>query len=150
MNNIPTLISLYNLYLAEYEAKLNITIPLFGKSFLRGLAMANAAVTWSGYLRMTIIQKNTWVDTADSVDNGGTLERFGNIKLGRFPYPSTQGKYKCSVIGNVGAVIQSGTQFISNDDALNPSKLFILDTTYTCTGVTDEIILRAVIVTGKQ
>ena len=143
MNNIPTLILLYNQCLADLESNLNITIPLFGKSFLRALAAVQAGKLWLIYLRLSEVQKNVWVDTADSVANGGTLERFGFVKLGRYPNPATQGKYLCTVEGSTGAIIQGGTVFISNDSALNPSKLFILDQTYTCLGYLDEIELRA-------
>lgn len=143
--NIPTLNTLYNQIKADLEGQLNITIPLIGKSFLRALAMVLAGQLWLQYLRLSIVQKNVWVDTADSVANGGTLERFGFVKLGRYPFPATQGKYICTVDASAGAVIQGGTQFISNDSSLNPSMLFILDQTYTCTGYLDEIELRALV-----
>jgi uncharacterized phage protein gp47/JayE len=143
MNQIPTLQQIYSQVLAEMESQMNITIPLFGKSFLRALAMVQAAKLWHLYLRLSIVQKNVWIDTADSVANGGTLERIGFVKLGRYPNPAIQGKYICTVNAEDGAIIQGGTQFLSNDSALNPSKLFILDQTYTCNGYLDEIELRA-------
>lgn len=143
MNNIPTLQTLYLQRLADLESQMNITIPLFGKSFLRALAMVLAGKDWLLYLRLAVVQKNVWVDTADSVANGGTLERFGFVKMGRYPFPATQGKYLCSVIAEDGAVIQGGTQFTSNDDSLNPNMLFVLDVTYVCNGYLDEIELRA-------
>lgn len=143
MNNIPTLSQLYNQILSDLESQLNVTIPLFGKSFLRALAMVKAAQMYLHYLRLADIQKNVWIDTADPVANGGTLERFGFVKLGRYPYPATQGKYTVSVIGQAGATINAGTQFISNDNSKNPSKLFVIDTNYTCTGTSDTILLRA-------
>lgn len=143
MNNIPTLQTIYSQILADLESQMNITIPLFGKSFLRALAMVLAGKQWLLYLRLAIVQKNVWVDTADSVANGGTLERFGFVKMGRYPFPATQGKYLCSVIAEDGAVINGGTQFTSNDDSLNPNKLFVLDVTYICNGYLDEIELRA-------
>lgn len=136
---IPTLQQLYSQVLADLESEMNITIPLFGKSFLRALAMVQAAKLWMLYLRLSFVQKNTWVDTCDS----DTLDRFGFVKLGRYRYPATQGKYLCSVNGSVGATINGGTQFISNDDSQSPGKLFVLDITYVCTGSSDEIELRA-------
>lgn len=143
MNNTPTLMQLYAQILADLEAQMNITIPVFGKSFLRALAMVQAAKLYMLYLRLAAVQKNVWVDTADSVANGGTLERFGFVKLGRYPYPATQGKYYCTVNGTAGAVIHGGTQFISDDSSQNPGKLFVLDSTYTLAGYLDEIELRA-------
>lgn len=143
MNNTPTLMQLYAQVLADLEAQMNITIPLFGKSFLRALAMVQAGKLYLLYLRLTTVQKNVWVDTADSVANGGTLERFGFVKLGRYPFPATQGQYICTVNGSAGSVIQGGTQFISDDSSKNPGKLFIIDQTYTLTGYLDEITLRA-------
>lgn len=143
MNNIPTLLQLYAQVLADLEQNLNITIPVFGKSFLRALAMVQAGKLWMLYLRLSIVQKNVWVDTADPVASGGTLERFGEVKLGRSPALATQGKYLCSVTANAGAVIAGGSQFISDDSSLNPGKLFVLDQTYICDGYLDEIELRA-------
>lgn len=143
MNNTPTLMQLYAQVLADLEAQMNITIPLFGKSFLRALAMVQAGKLYLLYLRLAAVQKNVWVDTADSVANGGTLERFGFVKLGRYPFPATQGEYICTVNGSAGAVIQGGTQFISDDSSKNPGKLFVIDQTYTLTGYLDEITLRA-------
>lgn len=143
MNNIPTLQTLYAQRLADLESQLNITIPLIGKSFVRALAMVLAGKDWLLYLRLAQVQKNVWVDTADSVANGGTLERFGFVKMGRYPFPATQGKYLCTVTAEEGAVIQGGTQYTSNDDSLNPNQLFVLDVTYVCNGYLDEIELRA-------
>ena len=143
MANIPTLTQLYNSIIADLEQELNVTIPLFGRSYLRAKAMVQAGRLYLAYLNLAKVQKNIFVDTADSIANGGTLERFGVVKLGRYPFPAIQGQYEVEVTGSIGAVIPAQTTFKSNDDSLNPSKLYILDAAYTLTATTDTITLRA-------
>ena len=143
MANIPTLTQLYNSIIADLEQELNVTIPLFGRSYLRAKAMVQAGRLYLAYLNLAKVQKNIFVDTADSIANGGTLERFGVVKLGRYPFPAIQGQYEVEVTGSIGAVIPAQTTFKSNDDSLNPSKLYILDASYTLTATTDTITLRA-------
>lgn len=145
MITIPTLSELYNDILASLEAEMNISIPIFGKNFLRAMAAVQAAKLKLFYLGLGNLQKNIFVDTAESESIGGTLERFGRIKLGRNPFPSTAGQYTVQLIGTAGAVVAAQTTFKSNDDSLNPGKLFILDTEFTLTGVevSDVITIRA-------
>lgn len=143
MAQIPTITQIYSAIIADLEQELNATIPAFGRSFLRAQSMVLAARLWLMYLLMAKIQKNIFVDTADPVASGGTLERFGFVKLGRYPFPATQGQYLVTVTGTAGAVIPAQTTFKSNDDSLSPSKLFVLDTEYTLTGSGDSITLRA-------
>jgi uncharacterized phage protein gp47/JayE len=145
MNNIPTLNELYTQILSDLESSesINITIPLFGKNFLRALAMVQAAKMKLLYLRVGFVQKNIFVDTADSEAIGGTLERFGRVKLGRNPFPARAAEYTIEVVGTIGATIPASTVFRSDDDSLNPTKLYILDNAYTLTATTDTVIVRA-------
>lgn len=142
MITIPTLSELYNDVKTELESELSVSIPLFGKNFLRALAGVQAAKLKIYYLAIGNLQKNIFADTADSELNGGTLERFGRIKIGRNPFPSTAGEYTVQVTGTIGAVIPESTTFKSNDDSTSPGFLFILDAPFTLDG-TNEITLRA-------
>lgn len=143
MITIPTITELYNDILADLEGQFDITIPLIGKSFLRALAAVQAAKLKLFYLSIGYLQKNIFVDTADSEANGGTLERFGRVKLGRNPFPALPGEYTVSVVGTVGSVIAASTTFKSNDDSLSPGILYILDDEYTLVSNPDTITLRA-------
>ena len=87
MITIPTLKELYDQVLSDLETQYSISIPLFGKNFLRALAMVQAAKLKIFYLAVANLQKNIFVDTADPEASGGTLERFGRVKLGRNPFP---------------------------------------------------------------
>lgn len=143
MIRIPTLSELYSQIVADFESELGESIPLFGKSFLRATAAVQAAKLWINYKINAFVQKNSWVDTADPESMGGSLERFGRVKLNRNPYPATAGQYVVTVTGTIGAVIPARTIFKSNDNALNAGKLFILDNQYTLVAVSDSITLRA-------
>ena len=143
MIRIPTLSELYSQIVADLESELGESIPLFGKSFLRAMAAVQAAKLWLNYKINAFVQKNSWIDTADPESMGGSLERFGRVKLGRNPYPATAGQYLVTVTGSIGAVIPARTIFKSHDNALNSGKLFILDNQYTLVAVSDSITLRA-------
>lgn len=140
---IPTLTELSNDILADLEAEFGITIPLFGKSFLRVLAFVQAAKLKLYYLTIARVQKNIFVDTADSEAIGGTLERFGRVKLGRNPFNAVAGEYTVEVTGTVAATVNANTTFKTNDDALNPGKLFVLDVAKVLGAPTDSMTLRA-------
>jgi len=143
MQNIPTIIQLYNGILADLESQFNITIPIVGKNFLRAMAAVQAAKLKLFYLAIGNLQKNIFIDTASSEAAGGTLERFGRVKLGRNPFPAVAGQYTVSVTGTIGGTINAETTFKSNDDSLNPGMLFILDNEHTLVSNPDTIILRA-------
>ena len=140
---IPTLNQLYTDILSQLESELGITIPLFGRNFLRALAAVQAAKLKLIYLMIGDVQKNIFVDTADPESIGGTLERFGRVKLGRSPFTAKAGTYTVSVVGLAGAVIKASTTFKSDDNSASPSKLYQLDNDYTLTGTGDTIDVRA-------
>ena len=143
MANIPTLNQLYTAIVADIESKYSTTLPAFGKNFLRALASVQAGKLYLYYLLSAKIQKNIFADTADSEANGGTLERFGRVKLGRNPFPATAGEYTVEVVGTIGAIIPANTTFKANDDSTSPGSLYVLDSAYTLAGSPELIQLRS-------
>lgn len=143
MITIPTLKELYDGILADLETEFNVTIPVFGKNFLRIMAAVQAGKLKLYYLAIGNIQKNIFADTADAESKGGTLERWGRIKLGRNPFPATAGQYTIEITGEIGATIAASTTFKSDDTATNPGKLYVLDSLYTLIAETDSITVRA-------
>lgn len=142
MINIPKLKELYDGIISDIQSEFNITIPSFGKSFLRALASVEAGKLKMYYLLTGKVQKNVFPDTADSELQGGTLERFGRVKLGRNPFPSTQGEYTIQLTGTTGALVKASTTFKSDDSSSNPGKLFVLDNNFTLNG-TNIITVRS-------
>lgn len=140
---IPTISQLYNGILNDLETQFGANISLIGKVALRAIAATQAGKLKLLYLVVGNTQKNIFVDTADSESIGGTLERFGRVKLGRNPFPATAGEYVLQVTGTPGAVILASTTFKSDDTALNPGMLFILDSAYTLVSNPDTITVRA-------
>lgn len=143
MVTIPTTQELYDGIVTDIETELGVSLPTEGKNMLRALAAVQAGKLKLFYLAIANLQKNIWVDTADPVASGGTLERFGFTKLERYPYPATAGVYTVTVTGTTGATIPALTQFKSDDDSLNPGYLFMLDTAYVMPSSTSSISLRA-------
>ena len=140
---IPTLKELFDDILDNLETEFNITIPLIGKNFLRVIAAVQAAKLKLFYLTIARVQKNIFVDTADSQDIGGTLERFGLVKLGRLPFNAIAGEYTVTVTGSIGGTIKANTTFKINDEGLNPGKLFVLDVEKVLGAPVDTMTLRA-------
>jgi len=143
MANIPTLNALYTAIVSDIESKYSATLPTFGKNFLRSLAQVQAGKLYLYYLLSAKTQKNIFADTADSELFGGTLERFGRVKLGRNPFAATSGEYTVSVIGTAGVVVPASTTFKANDDSTSAGSLFILDSAVTLTGSSDTLLLRS-------
>lgn len=143
MITIPTLSELYDAVKTDLETKFGDSIPAFGKNFLRVLSAVQAAKLKVYYLAIGHLQKNIFVDTAEPEATGGTLERFGRVKLGRNPFAATQGQYQIEVTGTVGAVIEVGTTWKSNDDSTHPEKLFIVDSEYELAASPATIVVRA-------
>jgi hypothetical protein len=143
MTTIPTTSELYNSILADLQAQYGSNIPVFGKVMLRAFAISQAGKLKLFYYGLGLLQKNIFIDTADPESSGGTLERFGRIKLGRNPFPAQAGKYQIEITGSVGATVAAQTTFKSNDDSVNPGKLFILDVAYVLVATTDSIVVRA-------
>jgi hypothetical protein len=143
MTTIPTIAELYSRILTSLETEFSVSIPLAGKNFLRVLAAVLAVQQKMTYLKLGAVQKNIFIDTADPESKGGTLERFGRVKLGRSPFAAIAAEYEIEVTGEIGAVIKASTTFKSNDDSNNPGQLYVLDTEYTLVSPTDTITVRA-------
>lgn len=143
MINIPTIQTLRSNIIADFQATYGNTISPVGKVFLRAVAWVWAAQLRLQYINVGRLQKNIFVDTADPESEGGTLERFGRVKLGRDRFQAVAGQYNVIVTGSVGAVIPSSTTFKSDDSSLSPGYLFVLDNAYTMVSASDTITLRA-------
>lgn len=143
MITIPTLQQLCTDVIAEIEGQYGIEISDTGKSALRATGNTLGAKLKLLYLALGNAQKNMLPDLADSVSVGGTLERWGFIKLNRYPFKATNGEYTLAVTGSAGAIIPSQTTFLSDDDSLNPGQLFILDNEYTLVSTIDFITVRS-------
>ena len=143
MTTIPTFNQLYTSILADLQAAYGDTISPVGKVMLRAFAIAQAGKFKLFYLALGGVQKNIFVDTADPVALGGTLERFGLVKLGRNPFPAQPALYNAFITATIGTVIPAGTTFKSDDDSLSPGMIFILDNAYTMPGATGTILIRA-------
>ncbi len=135
---LPTVTQLYNSIIADLEAELTITIPLFGRSFLRARAMVQAGRLWLLYLVASKINQNIFVDTCDEE----TLSRFGQVKLGRDRFTATQGQYTAQVVGTTGATIPAGRTFKADDNSEAAGKLFIIDSSFVLDGI-NIITIRA-------
>ena len=143
MTVIPTYIELYNGVLSDLETQMQVSVPIFGKNFLRALAAVQAGKLWLYYKAIANVQKNIFIDTAEPESIGGTLERFGRVKLNRDPFSARAGEYVVTVTGSIGAVIPAQSTFKSDDTVINSGKLFILDSAYTLVATTDSITIRA-------
>ena len=143
MTTIPTLSQLYTSIINDLQTELGVQISPVGRVFLRAFAAVQAAKLKLFYLAVGFLQKNIFVDTADPESLGGTLERFGRVKLNRNPFSAIAAVYKLTVTGTVGATIPANTTFRSDDNSLNPQKLFILPSAYTLVTATDYISVTA-------
>jgi hypothetical protein len=139
---IPTYNELYTSILSDLRNKLGLNF-IVGRLVLIAFASVQAAKLKLIYLVAAFIYKNIFPDTADSETLGGTLERFGLVKLGRLPFDAIAGQYTIEVAGEIGATIQPNTTFKSLDTSASPDKLFICENLFTFTGLTGEITIVA-------
>lgn len=142
MNPIPTLQELNSAIAQDLRSKLNLSQTDLRK-VLGAVDAVLAAQFKLMYLYLRDVQDNIFPDTADLEINGGELERLGNIYINRNPNPATAGTFNILVTGVPGAVIRSGITFKSNDDAKNPSQLYITDDEYILSGTNDVILIRS-------
>jgi len=142
---LPTLTELYNSIVADLQTQLDgVIIPLYGRLYLRAQAAVQAGKLRLYYLAIGALQKNIFVDTADPESIGGTLERFGRVKLNRRPQPARAAQYTCTVTGTSGSTIPAQTIYKTTDTSQNPGKLFVLDSAFTLSGSSGSVNLRAV------
>lgn len=135
MATIPTLSELYTAIKADIESEFGVTISPLKKAYLRVLAAVQAGRMKLFYLALGKLQKNIFVDTADPESKGGTLERFGRVKLNRPPFPAIAGEYSVQFVGTSGQTIPAFVPFKADDDSAAPGKLFQLTTAYTLSGL---------------
>lgn len=143
MITIPTTKQLYDSVLNDLQTEYGVSISLFGKVFLRAVAAVQAAKLRLFYLQVGKLQQNIFPDTAQTESVGGTLERFGRIKINRNPFPPQAGKYEILITGSVGAIVKALTVFKSDDTSLNPGMLFELENDFQLVATTGYIQLRA-------
>lgn len=124
---IPTYKEIYDSIVSDIEAEFQISLPGFGVNYFRAFAAVQAAKIWLLYSLAAKVHKNIFVDTAEPEAAGGTLERFGRVKLNRNPYPAQQAKYDIQLQGTANATIPAGTVWQSNDSATNPGINYVLD-----------------------
>jgi uncharacterized phage protein gp47/JayE len=139
MADIPTLAELQSQIENDIKTELSITKTWVGKVMLKVLALIQAAKLKLFYLMIAEVQKNIFVDTADSEQNGGTLERFGRVKLLRNINPATSGEYTLNVTGSIGGIILKGVTFKSDSTAESQGYIFEVTTTVTLTDTTGQI-----------
>lgn len=142
MITIPSINDLYTSVKSDLEAEMTISIPVFGKAFLRAISAVQAGKLYISYLHLAKVQKNLWVDTADPAEQGGSLERFGLVKLERLPYAAIAGEYTVQLVGTLGAVVNVNQTFKSDETSANPGNLFILDVDFALDG-TNIVTLRS-------
>lgn len=142
MKPIPSIQELHANIAQDLKSRLKLS-----DDQLRKVVEAFASVTAGQfkllYLYLADIQNNIFPDTADLSENGGELERLGQIYLNRDPNPATAGVFKIALSGVKDSVIRSGITFKSNDDSKNPGQLFITDAEYILTGANDVIEIRS-------
>ncbi|MDD5013667.1 MAG: baseplate J/gp47 family protein [Atribacterota bacterium] len=143
MADIPTIAELQTQIENDIKTELEITKTWVGKVMLKVLALVQAAKLKLFYLMVAEVQKNIFVDMADSEQNGGTLERFGRIKLLRNINPATAGEYTLNVTGSIGGIILKGTTFKSNSTAESQGYIFEVKTTVTLIATTGQVEIIA-------
>lgn len=135
----PSLNDLFTAISANFKSKFGISSSNDLKRTLTALAASDAGMLKLLYMQLADVQKNIWPDTADSEDNGGTLERFGRVKLQRNPYPATQGEYQILITGVAGSIIKAGTQFYSKINSTIQQAVFEAENDLTLSNTTGYI-----------
>jgi uncharacterized phage protein gp47/JayE len=142
MKPIPSLTDLQARIAADLKSKLNISDAQV-KLVIDALSSTLAGEFKLLYLFLSDVQNNLFADTADTAENGGELNRIGQIQLNRQPKPATDGVYTATVTGINGGVLPASLTFKSNDDSQSPGFLWVLDQEYTLTGTSGVITIRS-------
>lgn len=143
MKPIPSIKEINTNMSNDIRSKLNLTIDYLKKTY-DAVVLVLSAQLHLAYLFLSDIQDNIFPDKATTADQGGTLERQGMIYMNRNPFPDSIGSFKVSVTGVAGSVLRVNLTFKSNEGALNPGQVYILDSEYTLTGTADEIEIRSI------
>lgn len=134
----PKISELYNSIITNFESEYGSPITPFGKVFLRAMAAVQAAKLKLIWLAVAKVQKNIFIDTADSESFGGTLERFGRVKLNRERFAAVQGQYTIDLVFTIAGTVTAGTQFKSDDDSKSPGKFYTLNADVVAAGAGTE------------
>lgn len=140
---MKTIIGLKEQISKDLRNRLNISDDKL-KKVLDALSGVLAAQFKLAYLGIEDAQRNLYPDTADTFENGGSLNRLGRIYLNREIRPATSAIYRVDVTGVEDSVLRSGLTFKSNEDSENAGKLYILENEYTLTGTNDIITIRSI------
>lgn len=143
MKPIPSIKEIHTNMSNDIRSKLNLSVDYLKKTY-DALALVISAQLHLEYLYLGDIQDNVFPDKATTADQGGTLERQGQIYLNRNPFPDCIGSFKVAVAGVAGSVLRVNLTFKSNEGTLNPGQVYILDSEYTLTGTDDEIEIRSI------
>src|ERR1035437_1045190 len=106
----PSLSDLYSSISSNFKSEFDIQDENDLKRVLTAISSSDAGMLKIFYLALLDVQKNILPDLADNEAMGGTLERFGRLKLGRDPNPATQGRYSLTFTGVSGTTLPIGTQ----------------------------------------
>ena len=151
MTPIPTISQIYNRLEAAFKSRLNISdVEL--KSVLDVFVAVLAGEFKLSYLYLSDIRNNIFPDTAQIAEEGGELNRLGQIYLNRQPKPATHGFYRVQFIGVENSFLRSGLTLKSNDDSTNPGKMFISETEHYLSATTNEniFLIRSLETGGKN
>ena len=150
MTPIPTISQIYNRLEAAFKSRLNISdVEL--KSVLDVFVAVLAGEFKLSYLYLSDIRNNIFPDTAQTAENGGELNRLGQIYLNRQPKPATHGFYRVKFTGVENSFLRSGLTLKSNDDSTNAGKMFISETEHYLNNAANEnIFLIRSLETGAE
>jgi uncharacterized phage protein gp47/JayE len=129
MKPIPSIVELQQQLTDDFRNKLNLSDDDL-KRTLNAFSLVISAQLKYLYLYLSNIQDNVFPDTANTTDQGGTLERLGAIYLNRPPFSDSIGVFNASVTGVQGSFMRSELTFKSNEDALNAGQMYVLDYDY--------------------
>ena len=142
MANIPTVQELYDNISNDLKNKLDINEDSLRK-VLDAFTASFAAQFKLIYLQISDVQNEIYPDTANTAANGGTLERHGNIHLGRNIKPASAGVYTATVTGQIGSVLRANLTFKSNEASTSPNNLYILDSQTIISSSPQDIQIRS-------
>ena len=135
----PSLSDLYSSISSNFKSEFDIQDENDLKRVLTAIASSDAGMLKIFYLALLDVQKNILPDLADNEAMGGTLERFGRLKLGRDPNPATQGRYSLTFTGVSGTTLPIGTQFVNKVT----NKYYTTDASATLSGISGTITILA-------
>lgn len=144
MVTIPTLSQIYTNTVSDLESEFGSAVPSFGKFFIRAVALVMSGTIKIMYLILAKLQKNIFVDLADPEYSGGTLERWGRIKLNRNRNAAIAGEYTIRIVSSAAAypiTIPGETKWKGNIGGTN--RLFIIDEDIAITTTPQDITVRA-------